>query len=133
MWWDSRSRSDRVISQLRPILAMSFLAGASEPVIRRKDQSLKRDASARNQNLSNGLLSAGRRTYRSPAFFLGESMHKISTAIVASTIFISPTFGHNREAMTMTAGSIFFHGARGPIASAGLPVLAVGYGLRAGI
>jgi hypothetical protein len=57
-------------------------------------------------------------------------MHKISTAIVASTIFISPTFGHDHQRGDDNDRGHHLHGARGPIARAGL--LAVGYGLRAG-
>jgi hypothetical protein len=71
------------------------------------------------------------------SFLLGESMHKICTAIVASTILISPAFAndegrwvdHDRGRWGDHDRGHQFHGAPGPIAGAGLPVLAVGYGV----
>jgi hypothetical protein len=65
-------------------------------------------------------------------------MHKVCTAIVASTIFISPTFAHDHERGDNfghdhergdNADRHHFHAAPGPIAGASLPVLAVGYGV----
>jgi hypothetical protein len=64
-------------------------------------------------------------------------MHKICTAIVASTILISPAFAHENERWRDNDDHGYrggherhdFHGAPGPIAGAGLPFLAVGYGV----
>ncbi len=56
-------------------------------------------------------------------------MHKICTAIVASTFFISPAFAHENERWHDGDHGHHFHGAPGPITGAGLPVLAVGYGV----
>ena len=56
-------------------------------------------------------------------------MHKIVTAIVASTILISPAFAHDNERRDDNDRGRHFHGAPGPIAGAGLPVLAVGLGV----
>ena len=52
-------------------------------------------------------------------------MHKIVTAIVASTILISPAFAHERG----DDNGYHYHGAPGPIVGASLPVLAVGFGV----
>jgi hypothetical protein len=64
-------------------------------------------------------------------------MHKICTAIVISTILISPAFAHDNERWHDGDHQRWhdnghehnFHGAPGPIAGAGLPFLAVGYGV----
>jgi hypothetical protein len=56
-------------------------------------------------------------------------MHKIRTVIVASTILISPAFAHDNERWSDHGGGHHFHGAPAPIAGAGLPFLAVGYGV----
>jgi len=60
-------------------------------------------------------------------------MKNILTAIVASTILISPAFaqnqgGNNQGGNNNNQGG-GFHGAPGPIAGASLPVLAVGFGV----
>jgi len=60
-------------------------------------------------------------------------MHKVCAAIVASTIVIFPAFaqnqgGNNQGGNNNNQGS-GYHGAPGPIAGAGLPFLAVGYGV----
>jgi hypothetical protein len=60
---------------------------------------------------------------------LGESMHKVCTAIVASTFLISPAFAHDHEQGDNDNHGRHFHAAPGPIAGASLPVLAVGYGV----
>jgi hypothetical protein len=57
-------------------------------------------------------------------------MHKICTAIVASTIFISPVFAHDDDHGRWDDNDRGHnHAAPGPIAGAGLPVLAVGFGV----
>ena len=56
-------------------------------------------------------------------------MHKIRTAIVASTILTSPAFAHDYERRDDNDRGHHFHGAPGPIAGAGLPFLVVGYGV----
>jgi hypothetical protein len=58
-------------------------------------------------------------------------MHKISTAIVASMILISPAFAgdHDHERWNNNGNGHHFHGAPGPIAGASLPVLAIGFGV----
>jgi hypothetical protein len=56
-------------------------------------------------------------------------MRKICTAIVASTILISPAFAHDDRRGDDNDHGHHFHAAPGPIAGAGLPVLAVGYGV----
>jgi hypothetical protein len=56
-------------------------------------------------------------------------MRKIHTAIVASTILISPAFAHDHERWHDNDQGHHFHGAPGPIAGASLPVLVVGYGV----
>jgi hypothetical protein len=64
-------------------------------------------------------------------------MHKLRTAIVASTILISPALAHDNERWHDGDHQRWhdnghghnFHGAPGPIAGAGLPFLAVGYGV----
>jgi hypothetical protein len=60
---------------------------------------------------------------------VNHPMHKIRTAIVASTILISPAFAHDHERGDNDDHGHHFHGAPGPIAGAGLPVLAVGFGV----
>jgi uncharacterized protein YdeI (BOF family) len=60
-------------------------------------------------------------------------MKNILTAIVASTILISPAFaqnqgGNNQGGNNNNQGG-GWHGAPGPIAGASLPVLAVGFGV----
>jgi hypothetical protein len=84
----------------------------------------------RNKNLSNRvLLLADAYIGQRPS--LGASMQKICTAIVASTILISPAFAHDHdhERWNDNDHRHHFHGAPGPIAGAGLPVLAIGYGV----
>jgi hypothetical protein len=56
-------------------------------------------------------------------------MHKICTAIVASTFFISPAFAHEHQRGDDDDHGHHFHAAPGPIAGASLPVLVVGYGV----
>jgi hypothetical protein len=56
-------------------------------------------------------------------------MHKIYRAIVALTIFVSPAFAHDDGRWDNNDRGHHFHGAPGPIAGAGLPVLAVGFGV----
>jgi len=64
-------------------------------------------------------------------------MHKICTAAVAATIFISPAFAHDNERGErgdygrdfLRDSGHHFHPAPAPIAGASLPVLAVGYGV----
>jgi hypothetical protein len=56
-------------------------------------------------------------------------MREIHTAIVASTILISPAFAHDHERWHDGDGGDRFHAAPGPIAGASLPVVAVGYGV----
>jgi len=56
-------------------------------------------------------------------------MRKIHTAIVASTMLISPAFAHDHERWHDNDQGHHFHGAPGPIAGASLPVLVVGYGV----
>jgi len=53
-------------------------------------------------------------------------MKNILTAIVASTILISPAFAQNQGGNNQGGG---YHGAPGPIVGASLPVLAVGFGV----
>jgi hypothetical protein len=55
-------------------------------------------------------------------------MHKIRTAIAASMILTWPAFGHHHERGDSDRGHNF-HGAPGPIAGAGLPFIAVGFGV----
>jgi MYXO-CTERM domain-containing protein len=59
-------------------------------------------------------------------------MKNILTVIVASTILISPAFaqnqgGNNQGGNNNNQGG--HHGAPGPVAGAGLPVLAIGFGV----
>jgi hypothetical protein len=59
-------------------------------------------------------------------------MKNILTAIVTSTILISPAFGHNQGGNNQGGNNNSqggHHAAPGPIAGAGLPVLAVGFGV----
>jgi hypothetical protein len=56
-------------------------------------------------------------------------MHNVRTAIVVSAILISPAFAHDNQREGDNDHGRHFHGAPGPIAGAGLPVLAVGYGV----
>jgi hypothetical protein len=56
-------------------------------------------------------------------------MLKICTAIVASTIFVSPAFADDHQRGDDNDRGHHFHGAPGPIAGASLPVLAVGFGV----
>jgi hypothetical protein len=56
-------------------------------------------------------------------------MHKIWTAIVASTILASPAFADDHQRGDDNDRRPHFHGAPGPIAGAGLPILAAGYGV----
>jgi hypothetical protein len=56
-------------------------------------------------------------------------MHEIRTVIVASTILISPAFAHDNERWHDSDRGHHVHAAPGPIAGAGLPVLALGYGI----
>jgi hypothetical protein len=53
-------------------------------------------------------------------------MKNIVATIIASTIFISPVFAQNQGGNNQGSG---YRGAPGPIAGAGLPVLAVGSGV----
>jgi hypothetical protein len=53
-------------------------------------------------------------------------MHKIRTAIVASTILISPAFAHDHERWDDNDRGHHVHPAPGPTAGAGLPFFAVG-------
>jgi MYXO-CTERM domain-containing protein len=59
-------------------------------------------------------------------------MKSIFTAIIASTILVLPAFaqnqgGNNQGGNNNNQGG--HHGAPGPVAGAGLPVLAVGFGV----
>jgi uncharacterized protein YdeI (BOF family) len=59
-------------------------------------------------------------------------MKNVLTAIIASTILISPAFaqnqgGNNQGGNNNQGGG--YHGAPGPIVGASLPVLAVGFGV----
>jgi hypothetical protein len=68
-------------------------------------------------------------------------MHKFCTAIVASTVLISPAFaddhqrgrdndrGHHVQRGDDNGHGHNLHAAPGPIAGASLPVLAVGFGV----
>jgi hypothetical protein len=59
-------------------------------------------------------------------------MKNIFAAIVASTILISPAFAQNNQGNDNQRGNNQggrYHPAPGPIAAAGLPVLAVGFGV----
>jgi len=56
-------------------------------------------------------------------------MRMVCAAILASAILISPTFGHDNHGWHDNDHGHNFHGAPGPIAGAGLPFLAVGYGV----
>jgi hypothetical protein len=56
-------------------------------------------------------------------------MHKICTAIVASTIFVSSAFADDHHRGDDNDRGPHFRGAPGPIAGGSLPVLAVGYGV----
>jgi hypothetical protein len=64
----------------------------------------------------------------------GAQMKNILTAIVASTMLISPAFAQNNQGGNNQGGNNNnqgggYHGAPGPIAGASLPVLAVGFGV----
>jgi hypothetical protein len=54
-------------------------------------------------------------------------MKNIVTAIIASTIFISPAFAQNNQGGNNNNQG--YYGAPGPIAGASLPVLVVGVGI----
>ncbi len=56
-------------------------------------------------------------------------MRKTCTAIVASTISISPAFAHDHERWHDDGHGHHFHAAPGPVVGASLPVLAVGFGV----
>jgi hypothetical protein len=49
--------------------------------------------------------------------------------VVASTILLSPAFAHDNQRWDDDDRGHHVHGAPGPIAGAGLPVLAVGFGV----
>jgi len=83
----------------------------------------------RNKKLSNGLPVCWLMYPSVTVLSLGESMHTISAAIVASTILIPPAFGHDNLERHDNAHEHNFQRAPGPIAGAGLPFLAVGYGV----
>jgi hypothetical protein len=58
-------------------------------------------------------------------------MDRISAAIVALTltVFVSAAFAHDEGRWDHSDRGHHFHGAPAPIAGAGLPFLAVGYGV----
>jgi hypothetical protein len=56
-------------------------------------------------------------------------MKSILTAVIASTILISPAFTQNNQGGNNNNQGGGYRGAPGPIVGAGLPVLAVGFGI----
>jgi hypothetical protein len=56
---------------------------------------------------------------------MNKILTAIVTAVVASTISISSAFAHDHD----HDHGLHFHSAPGPIVGAGLPFLAVGYGV----
>jgi hypothetical protein len=60
---------------------------------------------------------------------INSPMRKICTTVVASTILTLPAFGQNNQGGNNNNQGGGYHGAPGPIAGAGLPDLAVGFGV----